>query len=460
MTNSNQPDLLTRLAELEAANAELTRRNAELAGSATAPADDAAGAAAEGRVQRGRAWSFLSALLIIVALILAPVTIVAGYAKTRLTDTDMFVATLAPLAKDPAVQQVVSDTVVDVVNSTVDIPGTTSMVFDGLKQLGLPSGAQTALGALEGPAVLGLQSLVSSTVDKLVGSPEFAQLWEQALRASHTQLTATVGGDPDALAQIGSDGTLSLQLRPIVAAVKQRLVDEGVSLAAAIPDVNRSVVIAQSQSFSRLTLLYVLVVAVGTWLPFVSLGLAAAGILAARHRRRALAATSVALAVIMLALGGAIAVGREVSGAVLPQGMVTRGAVLAGYDAIVEAAVNTVIAVGALAVAMALVAWLTGPGRGATGLRATTTGLADRARSRGERTGLTSGRFGLWLGRRQQLVLVLIAVAGAAVILFVRPLSAGLVIGVGIATLVLVLALEFARRPAPEGPAAGRPELG
>ncbi len=453
MTNSNQPDLSARIAELEAANAELTRLNAELAGSFPAAAGTDGTAAAKGRGGRGRGWSVLSALLIIVALILAPVTIVAGYAKNQLTDTEMFVSTLAPLAKDPAVQQVVSGAVVDAVNSAVDIPGITAEVFAGLAQLNLPPTARTALAALEGPTVLGLKSFVASTVDKLVASDQFAQIWEQTLRVSHSQLTATLAGDPGALTQIGGDGSLSIQIGPIVAAVKQRLVADGVGFASSIPDVNRSVVIAQSRSFTQMAVLYGLVVAVGAWLPFVSLALAAAGVLAARRRRRALAATSIALAVMMLALGGAIAVGRELSGTLLPQGVLTRGAVLAGYDAIVEAAVNTVIAVGALAVAVALFAWATGPGRWATAIRTTTKGLADRARARGERTGLTTGRFGLWLGRQQQLVLVLIAVAGAAIILLVRPLSAGLVIGVGITALVLVLALEFARRPAPQTPA-------
>lgn len=37
----------------------------------------------------------------------------------------------------------------------------------------------------------------------------------------------------------------------------------------------------------------------------------------------------------------------------------------------------------------------------------------------------------------------------SAVILLIRPLSAGLVIGVGAAALVLLLALEIARRPEP-----------
>ena len=50
----------------------------------------------------------LSAVLIIVALLLAPVAILAGYAKSQLSSTDTFVSTLAALAGDPGVQLVVS----------------------------------------------------------------------------------------------------------------------------------------------------------------------------------------------------------------------------------------------------------------------------------------------------------------------------------------------------------------
>ena len=391
----------------------------------------------------------LSAVLIIVALLLAPVAILAGYAKSQLTSTDTFVSTLAPLAGDPAVQQVVSKAVAETVKADLNLEANVAEVFAGLDQLPLPPRSAAGLAGLEGPVVLGLNSLVTTAADELVASHQFAQLWEQTLRITHTQLTATLSGDPAALAQVGADGSLRLQLQPIVSAVKHRLIAQGVGFARFIPDVERSIVIVDSGAFGQLSVLYGLVVRLGTWLPWLSLALMVAGVLMAQRRRRALRSTATGLALAMLALAGVIAIGRGVAAATLPQGVLTRAAVLAGYDAVLAPARGMVIAVGCLAVGVVIVAWLAGSGRSARLIRDTTTSLAVRVRSQGERYGLTTGRAGTWLDRHHRLLLVAIAVCASAVILLIRPLSAGLVIGVGAAALVLLLALEIARRPEP-----------
>ena len=391
----------------------------------------------------------LSAVLIIVALLLAPVAILAGYAKSQLTSTDTFVSTLAPLAGDPAVQQVVSKAVAETVKADLNLEANVAEVFAGLDQLPLPPRSAAGLAGLEGPVVLGLNSLVTTAADELVASQQFAQLWEQTLRITHTQLTATLSGDPAALAQVGADGSLRLQLQPIVAAVKDLLIAQGVGFARFIPDVERSIVIVDSGAFGQLSVLYGLVVRLGTWLPWLSLALMVAGVLMAQRRRRALRSTATGLALAMLALAGVIAIGRGVAAATLPQGVLTRAAVLAGYDAVLAPARGMVIAVGCLAVGVVIVAWLAGSGRSARLIRDPTTSLAVRVRSQGERYGLTTGRAGTWLDRHHRLLLVAIAVCASAVILLIRPLSAGLVIGVGAAALVLLLALEVARRPGP-----------
>lgn len=401
---------------------------------------------------RRRGWSFLSAVLITLALLLAPVAILAGSAKNQLTSTDTFVSTLAPLASDPEVQQVVSKAVAEAVKADLDIEGTVAEVFAGLDQLPLPPRSAAGLAGMEGPVVLGLNSLVASAADEVVASEQFARLWEQTLRITHTQLTATLSGDPAALAQVGADGSLRLQLQPIVAAVKHLLIAQGVGFARLIPDVERSIVIVDSGAFGQLSVLYGLVVRVGTWLPWASLALMAAGVLMARRRRRALRSAAAGLALVMVALASVIAVGRAVSAATLPQGVLTRAAVLAGYDAVLAPARDMTIAVGCLAVGVVLVAWLAGPGRSARLIRDATTSLATRGRSLGEQYGLTTGRAGTWLDRHHRLLLVTVAAGASVAILLIRPLSAGLVVGVGAAAFGLVLALEFTRRPEPIEP--------
>lgn len=101
------------------------------------------------RRRRSRGWSVLSAFLIVIGLVLAPAAVVTSWVNTQLTNTDAFVATFAPLAKDPAVQRNITDQVVLAVNDAVDIPKLTADVFNGIKQLNLPPAAASALGLLQ-----------------------------------------------------------------------------------------------------------------------------------------------------------------------------------------------------------------------------------------------------------------------------------------------------------------------
>jgi hypothetical protein len=66
--------------------------------------------------------------------------------------------------------------------------------------------------------------------------PAFADVWaHRRWRASHRAFVAAVQGDPDAALAIGGDGTISVQLGPIIETVKDRLVEQGVGFAANIP---------------------------------------------------------------------------------------------------------------------------------------------------------------------------------------------------------------------------------
>ena len=70
---------------------------------------------------RGGWWrAFLSALCIVIATILVPVSIVGAWARVQLVDEDAFVATLAPLVDDPAVQAMIIDESMEAINAQVD----------------------------------------------------------------------------------------------------------------------------------------------------------------------------------------------------------------------------------------------------------------------------------------------------------------------------------------------------
>src|SRR5688572_24456327 len=362
MTGMSGAELEARIAELEAENAALRADTGASAGGGAGPTDAVAPVVVP---RERRRWGRTAAaiVLVVVGLLLAPVAVISAWARLELVDTERFVATFAPLAEEPAVQDYISAQTTAAIEEQVDIPGLTKDVFDGIKSLDLPPRAEDALTLLEAPAAQGLQSLVAQVVDRVVTSEAFADVWAAALRATHTQFVAAVQGDPDAVLAIGGDGAISVQLGPIIETVKERLEERGVGFAAAIPEVDRSIVIAQDDAFALIRTIYTLAVAVGTWLPWIVLLLLTAGVLVAKRRSNALVWTAGGFALTMVTLAAGIGIGRAFFiGTVSPSIMPSDTADVV-YDGLLELMLSTILALFVLAVLIALIAWFSGPSR-------------------------------------------------------------------------------------------------
>ena len=103
------------------------------------------------RPRRQRWRSVVATLLIVVGCILAPLSVVAVWAKNLVTDTDRYVATVAPLARDPAIQNAVANKITTEIFSRLDVAGITNQAVDALAERGLPPLIATQLHALSGP---------------------------------------------------------------------------------------------------------------------------------------------------------------------------------------------------------------------------------------------------------------------------------------------------------------------
>lgn len=239
-----------------------------------------------------------SVLCIVLAAVLVPVSVVSSWAKAQLVDETTFVETFAPLASDADVQREVAAQVIALVESQVDIDGLTSDVFDGIAELGLPDRATAALSLLEQPAAAGLRSMLGNGVTEFVESDLFVGAWESTLRVSHRALVAAATQDSTARGVItfGSGGEVELQLGPIIEEVQGSLVDSGFGLASAIPVVDASFVIAQSDALPMIALVYALAEVVGWWVPFLTVLLFVAGVLLSRRRPTALVGAGIGLA--------------------------------------------------------------------------------------------------------------------------------------------------------------------
>ncbi|HVD64883.1 MAG TPA: hypothetical protein VNC14_11355 [Lapillicoccus sp.] len=436
-TNETATDLEEQVRRLSAEN-ELLRSEVAAEGPAAAPR---------------RTWRVvLAVLLMALATVLAPAAVVAGWARIQLTSADTFVDTFAPLADDPNVQGLVRDQAVAAINNAVDIPGLTNDVFTGLDQLNLPPRAASALKLLQTPVTEGIQSFINSSISNVVASSAFRDLWRQGLLTAHDGLVGLQGDldGPNRAVTVSDTGEIGVQLQPIIAAVKARLVARGVGFAANIPDINKVIVVAKTDAVPKIRTAYALAVGAGTWLPFVVLALFVGAVFAAMQRRRAVVIAAICLAAAMLVTALALGVGRIfVTNAVSPD-LIPAAAADAIYTQSLTLLRSSVLAIGALAVFVAVVAWFAGPRGQAARLRRLVVDGATASRQAAEARGVTTGRIGEWIGSQARTIRVVIAVLAAAVILLLRPLSFSDVVWVAVIAVVAVLLVLFLGRPRAE----------
>ena len=140
MDTDQEADLRERLARLETENSTL---RTQLEAQPPAPQDDEPSS----RRSRGRGWTVLAAVLIVLGCLMAPLAVVSGWAKSTLTDTDTFVATYAPLANNPEVQDFVVNQAAEAIDQNVNIDQYIADAVDGIKELGAGPRASAALDA-------------------------------------------------------------------------------------------------------------------------------------------------------------------------------------------------------------------------------------------------------------------------------------------------------------------------
>ncbi len=117
-----------------------------------------------------------------VAALLAPLSVAATWASGQISDTDRYLATVAPLASDPDVQEAIATRMEQVIFSYLDLDAALDEVVTALEGRGLPDRAAATLTALSGPLATGIQSFVRERIDALVQSDAFEQAWVDANR--------------------------------------------------------------------------------------------------------------------------------------------------------------------------------------------------------------------------------------------------------------------------------------
>jgi hypothetical protein len=418
--------------------AELRDRLSALEARETAPAG--AGAQAPPPHRRRPVRAFFSALFIVVACVFVPLSALAVWVNSEVGDTDRYVATVAPLASDPAVQNAAANRITSVVMQQIDL----KRLLDEFAPQDRPRLDQL-LNRLSGPLTSGIESLVHSTAEKVVRSDAFEKVWTDANRRIHDSLDKALTGQGGGAVKLTND-TVAIDLAPIIDRVKQRLVDAGLTIAAKIPEIHTDFTVVRSDKVGKIRTAFRLLQLVGFWLPIVTVVLAAAGVLLAVRRRRALVAAALGFAAAALVLGAGLTIFRAIYLDALPAS-VSQQAAGTVYDTLIRFLRKTVRAVFVLGVIVALGAWLSGPGRYAVRARGVWESVLGGAGDAAHRVGLRTGPVGPWLVRHKILVGWIVIAAAALTLAFWSYPTGWVVLGLVLAVVFVLAVVEFLARP-------------
>ena len=404
--------------------------------------------------RRRRGWRTpVSALLIVVGCVLAPVSVVAVWTANQVSNTSTYVANVAPLIKDPAIQNALTDKISSEIVTRIDVKRLTDQAAAELSQKGF-----TRIGGLlqgvSGSLASGVQGFVHSSIHKIITGPRMANAWVQVNRVASRALVAVLSGRAAGTGAVGvRNGQVTLDLAPLIAVAKQDLVARGLTIAGKIPIVHATFALFPSKNLAKAQQAYRLINDLKIALPVVTLVLLGLGVLIARRPRRALIGAGLGFAASMLVLGAALLIARNLYLGSVPASA-PADAAAAAFDILVrfiKTALRTLLVVGLV---VAVGAFFTGPSAAAVRTRHALSSGLGRLRRGGQ-----SGPASRWTyAHRTALRIGAVALAALIFVFWGQP-TVAVVVAIAVLLLVVLGLIEvIGRPPAQPSPAPPAPD--
>jgi hypothetical protein len=423
-------------AELE----RLREENARL----KAAADSAAAAESRSRTTKRRSAAF--AVLLVLGSTMIPVSVLTVWVRNQVLDTERYVATVAPLATDPAVRTALADRISTRVNE--------ELAIEQLAREALPAEA----GFLVAPIAAGAENLVREAAARVVESEQFAALWAEANRVAHGGVVVALTGAEGEVASV-SDGKVVLQLGPMVQRVLDRVDARfGLDVSARVPAERLDVdfVIVDSEQLADVQVAVRWLDRLAWFSAVLAVGLLAAAVAVAADRRRGLLFVGVGVVVSMVLLRVGFAFGRDLYLTNLPDVVEHPDAALAIFDTLVRYVLQGTRVLFIIGLVMIVAAWLSGPSSIAMAVR----GAWDRMLGRGSTVVGSSVELGplpAFVARhRRHLQLAILTVAVLVLLTWEYP-TGKVVILIALAALIPLAAVQALAAVAdPEATPPGR----
>ncbi len=213
-------------------------------------------------------------VILLLATLLAILAIFAIWANRQLLNPTNWAKTSTALLQKPSIRTAISGYLVDQLYANINVPNE------------LKSGLPTQLAPLAGPLSGALHSVAEQGAERALAIPQVQSIWETANREADQTLVTIVNGGGHRVQIHG--GTVSLNLRQIVADLSQRLgLPSGV--AEKLPASVANLKVVTSSQLGLVRNLAKALHALAVWLTILVAALYAwAVFLAQGHRRRTL----------------------------------------------------------------------------------------------------------------------------------------------------------------------------
>jgi hypothetical protein len=377
-------------------------------------------------------------LLATLGAVFVTVSVPTIWGRNLVLNTDRYVQTLKPLARDPGVQQAVVKAVSQQVDSHVDVAGLVNQALP-------PRAAKLLRGPLESAAT----GLVSTVTTRFVESKAFVNLWVTINRTTHAALVNILTGKHAKSAALSvKNGILYLDLAPVVAAVKHRLVAAGLTIAERVPAVGTTIEVMQLKGLVKAQSAVRNLNRVALWLPLLGLACLVGAVMAARRRRRQVIICLLASAGGMLVIAIGVLIGRRIYLDNLPLKYLTADDAGRVFDTLVRFLREGLRIVFAVALLISAVVWLTGSSRQARAIRRR---VAFGARSL-TRSGANWKYADVVVRNRRTVSVAIVALAALILVLWTNPGIVTVLLIAAVTAAVVVLVYAFPQRAPNSGP--------
>ena len=251
------------------------------------------------RTRRIVAW-----VLVVLASLLIPVSVISVWAIRTVTNTDQYVATMAPLARNQVIVEHLAQKATNELFSTHTVQTKVTAA--------LPPKAKPIVT----PIVAEVHSYVYGLALKVFESPKFGQLWDTLNRHTHDAVVDVLTGKQTPLTEkLEKGGGIVVNVTPALNNVINEANAKGVTLFNPLKPIltqgnKLGVTVVSKAQVSQFSGFFNLIVTLRWVIPVVALVLAILGIVIAVDHRKTLLRMAIGVALVTLLLLAGLSLGR------------------------------------------------------------------------------------------------------------------------------------------------------